>query len=53
MSSERFFRLNVLPLRLRLAHLAALLRCERDGSARAAEIMAMLDAERVTGGRIG
>jgi hypothetical protein len=35
-------RLKRLPLRLRIAHLAALLRCEREGSARAAQLTALL-----------
>jgi hypothetical protein len=37
-------RLKRLPLRLRIAHLAALVRCEREGSARAAQLAALLRA---------
>jgi hypothetical protein len=35
-------RLMRLPLRLRIAHLVALLRCEREGSTRAAQLTALL-----------
>ena len=38
-------RLKLLPPRLRLAHLAALLRCEVEGSPRAAELDRLLSAQ--------
>ena len=38
-------RLRPLPVRLRIAHLAALVRCERYGSSRAAELAQLLSAQ--------
>lgn len=38
-------RLRPLPVRLRIAHLAALVRCETDGSSRAAELAQLLSAQ--------
>ena len=42
---SRFARLKRLPVRLRIAHLAALLRREVDGSARLAELMHLLSSQ--------
>ena len=42
-------RLRRLPLRLRIAHLAAILRCEAEGSPRAGELRLLIDS--MNGGR--
>jgi hypothetical protein len=41
-ADARLARLKRLPLRLRVAHLAALLRCEPDASSRTAELKHLL-----------
>jgi len=52
-------RLTRLPVRLRIAHLAALIRCEATGSARAAELKHLLAVQSadslasMIGGRAG
>jgi hypothetical protein len=45
----RLARLKRLPPRLRIAHLAALIRCEADGSPRAAELKHLLAAQSAFG----
>ncbi|MFZ0809232.1 MAG: hypothetical protein WAM83_01325, partial [Bradyrhizobium sp.] len=57
--SDMLARLKPLPLRLRIAHLAALLRCEADGSPRVGELTRLLSFQSaaltasIPGGRAG